>query len=160
MSANSKKSSFKNSIRKRNNNISLNKQFSKDNDSLNKSYKSYTPNKINNINFKRKIKFLSQTINNDNIDYINRPIINFKPKMELYECKHEKIINPSKLKYVVPITQPSCHKFKKIVSLKKNNNNKNKFLYSFSPNYEFENFMKEMNFIKMKNFISLKKLKK
>ncbi len=26
------------------NNISLNKQFSKDNDSLNKSYKSYTPN--------------------------------------------------------------------------------------------------------------------
>ena len=149
MSANSKKSPFKNSIRKRNNNISLNKQFSKDNDSLNKSYKSYTPNKINNINFKRKIKFLSQTINNDNVDYINRPIINFKPKMELYECKH-----------VVPITQPSCHKFKKIVSLKKNNNNKNKFLYSFSPNYEFENFMKEMNFIKMKNFISLKKLKK
>ena len=90
---------------------------------------------------------------------MNRPIIDFKPKMELYEFKHEKLINPSKLKYVVPISQPACHKFKKIISLKKKNN-KNYFLNSYSNNdSEFENYMKEMKQIKNKKLISLKKKK-
>ena len=77
--------------------------------------------------------------------------------MELYDFKIEKLINPSKLKYVVPITQPACHKMKRIISFK--NKNKNNFLNSYSNDNEFENYMKEMKQIKMKNFMTLKKRK-
>jgi hypothetical protein len=119
-----------------------------------------TENNNSNI-IQRKIYSLSKTINLENLNdnYINRPIVNFKPKMELYDFKIEKLINPSKLKYVVPISQPACHKFKKIISLKKKNN-KNNFLNSYSNNdSEFENYMKEMKQIKNKKLISLKKKK-
>ena len=119
-----------------------------------------TENNNSNI-IQRKIYSLSKTIHLENLNdnYINRPIVNFKPKMELYDFKIEKLINPSKLKYVVPISQPACHKFKKIISLKKKNN-KNYFLNSYSTDNEFENYMKEMKQIKMKNFMTLKKRKK
>ncbi len=92
------------------------------NDSLNKNNRTLTPIKIdNNKIIQRKLFILNKSINLNKINenYMNRPIIDFKPKMELYEFKHEKLINPSKLKYVVPISQPACHKFKKIISLKK-----------------------------------------
>ena len=118
-----------------------------------------TENNNSNI-IQRKIYSLSKTINLENLNdnYINRPIVNFKPKMELYDFKIEKLINPSKLKYVVPVTQPACHKMKRIISFK--NKNKNNFLNSYSTDNEFENYMKEMKQIKMKNFMTLKKRKK
>jgi hypothetical protein len=132
------------------------------NDSLNKKNRTLTPIKIDyNKIIQRKLFILNKSINLNKINenYMNRPIIDFKPKMELYEFKHEKLINPSKLKYVVPICQPACHKFKKIISLKKKNN-KNNFLNSYSNNdSEFENYMKEMKQIKNKKLISLKKKK-
>ena len=130
------------------------------NDSLNKKNRTLTPIKIdNNKIIQRKLFILNKSINLNKINenYMNRPIIDFKPKMELYEFKHEKLINPSKLKYVVPITQPACHKMKRIISFK--NKNKNNFLNSYSNDNEFENYMKEMKQIKMKNFMTLKKRK-
>ena len=130
------------------------------NDSLNKNNRTLTPIKIDyNKIIQRKLFILNKSINLNKINenYMNRPIIDFKPKMELYEFKHEKLINPSKLKYVVPITQPACHKMKRIISFK--NKNKNNFLNSYSNDNEFENYMKEMKQIKMKNFMTLKKRK-
>ena len=130
------------------------------NDSLNKKNRTLTPIKIDyNKIIQRKLFILNKSINLNKINenYMNRPIIDLKPKMELYEFKHEKLINPSKLKYVVPITQPACHKMKRIISFK--NKNKNNFLNSYSNDNEFENYMKEMKQIKMKNFMTLKKRK-
>ena len=80
--------------------------------------------------------------------------------MELHELNPEKLINPSKLKYIVPISQPFCHKINRMVPLKNKKPNKNNFLKSYSSNSEFENFMKEMRQIKMRNIFSLKKKKK
>ena len=80
--------------------------------------------------------------------------------MELYEFNYEKLINPSKLKYIVPISQPFCHKINKMIPLKNKKTNKNNFLKSYSSKSEFENFIKEMRQIKMRNFFSLKKKKK
>ena len=126
----------------------------------NDNNRTLTPIKIDyNKIIQRKLFILNKSINLNKINenYMNRPIIDFKPKMELYEFKHEKLINPSKLKYVVPITQPACHKMKRIISFK--NKNKNNFLNSYSNDNEFENYMKEMKQIKMKNFMTLKKRK-
>ncbi len=142
---------------------SLTKNKSQNNFLINKKNSILTPLMTENNNsniIQRKIYSLSKTINLENLNdnYINRPIVNFKPKMELYDFKMEKLINPSKLKYVVPVTQPACHKMKRIVSFK--NKNKNNFLNSYSNDNEFENYMKEMKQIKMKNFMTLKKRKK
>ena len=142
---------------------SLSKNKSQNNFLINKKNRTLTPLMTENNNsniIQRKIYSLSKTINLENLNdnYINRPIVNFKPKMELYDFKMEKLINPSKLKYVVPVTQPACHKMKRIVSFK--NKNKNNFLNSYSNDNEFENYMKEMKQIKMKNFMTLKKRKK
>lgn len=61
-------------------------------------------------------------------NYINRPIVNFTPKMPLHNLDSKSFINPSKLKYIVSVVPPSCH-------LKKRKNKK-------SRNYTIEEFEK------------------
>ena len=47
--------------------------------------------------------------------------------MELHELNPEKLINPSKLKYIVPISQPFCHKINRMLPLKNKKPNNNNF---------------------------------
>ena len=44
---------------------------------------------------------------------MNRPIINFIPKMPLYNFDKKELINPSKMNYVVPVMPPPSHRVKR-----------------------------------------------
>ena len=65
--------------------------------------------------------------NNIENNYMNRPIINFIPKMPLYNFDKNELINPSKMNYVVSILPPPSHRINR--SFKRvNNTNSNPFL--------------------------------
>ena len=51
--------------------------------------------------------------NNIENNYMNRPIINFIPKMPLYNFDKKELINPSKMNYVVPVMPPPSHRVKR-----------------------------------------------
>ena len=84
-----------------------------DNDNLKKRFNYFSPiNSSSNI-VRTKINILGRDINEENPpfgSYINRPIVNFIPRMELYELEPNNLINPSTLDYIVPISQPECHR--------------------------------------------------
>ena len=96
--------------------------------------------------FKKKLFNMTRTLasepTSDN-SYINRPIINFKPNMPLYNFEANNIINPSKMNYIVPVSPPPCHQVQRSYSsvynsnsfknYNRNNNRKDNFIYSFLP---------------------------
>ena len=116
-------------------------------DNLNKKFTYYSPiNKSSNI-VKTKINILGREINEENPpfgSYINRPYVDFNPKMELYELEPENLINPSHINFIVPISQPECHK-RKYFSSRKNfyNFNNDNFNYNLkSVDMKLNNFFK------------------
>ncbi len=92
---------------------SLTKQQSNNNSFYNISYN------IKHFNTDNKVKSqifdfnkILQTNYNEN-NYMNRPIINFIPKMPLYNFDKKELINPSKMNYVVPVMPPPSHRVKR-----------------------------------------------
>ena len=100
-----------------------------------------------NNKIRTKILNLNQTLKPGNYsenDYINRPIITFRPKMPLFNFEKKELINPSKINYIVSIIPPPCHRNKNgFNNLNKNknynNNKKNQFTFSFlKPEFKKE----------------------
>ena len=92
---------------------SLTKQQSKNNSFYNISYNTKhfnTDNKVKSQIF--DFNKILQTNYNEN-NYMNRPIINFIPKMPLYNFDKKELINPSKMNYVVPVMPPPSHRVKR-----------------------------------------------
>ena len=92
---------------------SLTKQQSNNNSFYNISYNSKhfnTDNKVKSQIF--DFNKILQTNYNEN-NYMNRPIINFIPKMPLYNFDKKELINPSKMNYVVPVMPPPSHRVKR-----------------------------------------------
>ena len=92
---------------------SLTKQQSNNNSFYNISYNTKhfnTDNKVKSQIF--DFNKILQTNYNEN-NYINRPIINFIPKMPLYNFDKKELINPSKMNYVVPVMPPPSHRVKR-----------------------------------------------
>ena len=91
---------------------SLTKQQSNNNSFYNISYN--TKN-FNTDRLKTQIIDLNKNLksNYDENNYMNRPIINFIPKMPLYNFDKKELINPSKMNYVVPIMPPPSHRIKR-----------------------------------------------
>ncbi len=105
-----------------------------DNDNLKKRFNYFSPiNSSSNI-VRTKINILGRDINEENPpfgSYINRPIVNFIPRMELYELEPNNLINPSTLDYIVPISQPECHR------RRYNSFGKNRF---YQSNFNLDNY--------------------
>ena len=106
-------------------------------------------------------KTLSSETTTDN-SYINRPIINFKPNMPLYNFEANNIINPSKMNYIVPVSPPPCHQVKRSYSTtyksnnfnNRSNYNKGNYMNSFltpSTNYNNSDYYNFQKNIKKKN---------
>ena len=116
-------------------------------DNLNKKFTYYSPINTSSNIVKTKINILGREINEKNPpfgSYINRPYVDFNPKMELYELEPENLINPSHINFIVPISQPECHKRKYYSSGKNfyNHNNEN-FNYNLrSVDRKLNNFFK------------------
>jgi hypothetical protein len=92
---------------------SLTKQQSNNNSFYNISYNTKhfnTDNKVKSQIF--DFNKILQTNYNEN-NYMNRPIINFIPKMPLYNFDKKELINPSKMNYVVPVMHPPSHRVKR-----------------------------------------------
>jgi hypothetical protein len=92
---------------------SLTKQQSNNNSFYNISYNTKhfnTDNKVKSQIF--DFNKILQTNYNEN-NYMNRPIINFIPKMPLYNFDKKELINPSKMNYVVPVMPPPSHRVKR-----------------------------------------------
>ena len=125
-----KKPNFYNLHRRNFTNNILN--YSKNNKSNSTLYSSYKTNsnlrKNNNTLRDSFLKMNSSLTKSSYNNYINRPIVNFTPKMPLHNLDSKSFINPSKLKYTVSVVPPSCH-------LKKRKNKK-------SRNYTIEEFEK------------------
>jgi hypothetical protein len=105
----------------------------------------YSQNEENN-RFQKKLFNMTRTLASDTTNdssYINRPIINFKPNMPLYDFDANNIINPSKMNYIVPVSPPPCHQVQRSYSsvynsnsfknYNRSNNRKDNFIYSFLP---------------------------
>ena len=105
----------------------------------------YSQNEDNN-RFQKKLFNMTRTLASDTTNdssYINRPIINFKPNMPLYDFDANNIINPSKMNYIVPVSPPPCHQVQRSYSsvynsnsfknYNRSNNRKDNFIYSFLP---------------------------
>ena len=116
-------------------------------DNLNKKFTHYSPINTRSNIVKTKINILGREINEENPpfgSYINRPYVDFNPKMELYELEPENLINPSHINFIVPISQPECHK-RKYFSSRKNfyNFNNDNFTYNLkSVDMKLNNFFK------------------
>jgi len=116
-------------------------------DNLNKKFTHYSPINTRSNIVKTKINILGREINEENPpfgSYINRPYVDFNPKMELYELEPENLINPSHINFIVPISQPECHK-RKYFSSRKNfyNFNNDNFNYNLkSVDMKLNNFFK------------------
>ncbi len=76
---------------------------------------SYNTKNFNTDRLKTQIIDLNKNLksNYDENNYMNRPIINFIPKMPLYNFDKKELINPSKMNYVVPIMPPPSHRIKR-----------------------------------------------
>lgn len=104
--------------------------------------------------FKKKLLNMTKTLTSEPLtdnSYINRPIIDFKPNMPLYNFEVNNIINPSKMNYIVPVSPPPCHQIKRSYSssFKSNkfnnrgNYNKSNYMNSFlspSTNYNYSDY--------------------
>ena len=116
-------------------------------DNLNKKFTHYSPINTRSNIVKTKINILGREISEKNPpfgSYINRPYVDFNPKMELYELEPENLINPSHINFIVPISQPECHK-RKYFSSRKNfyNFNNDNFNYNLkSVDMKLNNFFK------------------
>ena len=108
-----------------------------------------------NSRFQKKLFNMTRTLASDTTNdnsYINRPIINFKPNMPLYDFDANNILNPSKMNYIVPVSPPPCHQVQRSYSSVYNPNSfknynrsirKDNFIHSFLPsNNSFNNGFK------------------
>ena len=106
-----KKPNFYNFHRRNFTNNILN--YSKTNNSNSTLYSSYKTNsnlRKNNKTLRDSfLKMNSSLTKSSYNNYINRPIVNFTPKMPLHNLDSKSFINPSKLKYTVSVVPPSCH---------------------------------------------------
>ncbi len=117
-----KKPNFYNLHRRNFTNNILN--YSKNNKSNSTLYSSYKTNsnlrKNNNTLRDSFLKMNSSLTKSSYNNYINRPIVNFTPKMPLHNLDSKSFINPSKLNYTVSIVPPSCHLKKKKIKKSRN----------------------------------------
>ena len=115
--------------------------------------------------FKKKLFNMTKTLSSETTadnSYINRPIINFKPNMPLYNFEANNIINPSKMNYIVPVSPPPCHQVKRSYSTtyksnnfnNRSNYNKGNYMNSFltpSTNYNNSDYYNFQSGFKKKN---------
>ena len=103
------------------------------NDILNHSRNVYSnPTLYSNYNTNSNLRKSNNTLRNNILNlnsslkkssynnYMNRPIVNFIPKMPLHNLDSKSFINPSKLNYTVSIVPPSCHLKKKKIKKSRN----------------------------------------
>ena len=103
------------------NNILNYSKNNKSNSTLYSSYKTNSNLRKNNKTLRDSfLKMNSSLTKSSYNNYINRPIVNFTPKMPLHNLDSKSFINPSKLNYTVSIVPPSCHLKKKKIKKSRN----------------------------------------